>query len=188
MMLGANAVQLGFLNTIYMICRSLIATPVGWLTDRYNLRWVFLSGVGLFVFVPLIYALANNWQIILTAMILYALAMGLAFTACGVVCASSLNTLDRAIGKNFCNFTASIAMVLAPVLGSFLVTMFGGLTFEGIRSIYWIQLLVYGAIFIFIILQFKGSIQAKNNQHTQAKAKKNPHTGFSRDIWRQGGA
>ncbi|MFQ5820130.1 MAG: MFS transporter [Candidatus Heimdallarchaeota archaeon] len=171
MLLGANAVQLGFLNTIFMICRSLIATPVGWLADRYNLRRIFLAGVGLFVFVPLIYALAHDWQIIITAMILYALALGLTFTACSVVCAGSLNTLDRATGKNFCNFTASVAMVLAPVLGSFLVTMFGGLTLEGIRSIYWIQLLGYGAIFVFIMFQFKGSIRAKNNQRT-LKSKK----------------
>ncbi|MFX0195270.1 MAG: MFS transporter [Candidatus Hodarchaeota archaeon] len=164
MMLGANAVQLGFLNTIYMIFRSLIATPVGWLADHFNLRRIFLSGVGLFVFVPLIYVLAHDWRIIFTAMILYALAMGLTFTACGIVCAGSLNTLDRATGKNFCNLSASIAMVFAPVLGSFLVTTFGGLILEGIRSIYWIQLLGYGVIFVIILLQFKGSIKVKNNQ------------------------
>lgn len=156
--LGASALQLGFLNTLLMVGRSLFASPTGWLVDRYRLRWIFLSGVGLLIVVPIIYALAVSWWMIAGAMILYALSMRLAYSCCSVVCAGSLDTKDRATGKNFCSVLSSIAKLTAPVLASILVTFFGGLTLQGIRPIYYVQILGYALIFVFMFTQFQGTL------------------------------
>ncbi len=159
--LGANAVQLGFLNTIFNIVRSLISSPAGWLADNYRLRRVILSGLGLFIFVPVLYALAFDWTIIIIAMVIYGIGMGLAYTSCSVVCAGCLDTHDRATGKNFCGVLSSIAKILAPILASFLITVFGGLTLTGIRPIYYIQIIGYTLVFIFMIVVFKGDFHHK---------------------------
>ncbi len=159
--LGANEVQLGFINTIFMMIRSIISTPTGWLVDNYRLRNIFFSGVGLFILVPLLYALAHDWWMILVAMIVYALAMVLAYTSCSVVCASSLDTSDRATGKNLCNVFSSFSKILAPILGSFLITIFGGLTLEGIRPMYYVQIICYTGIFVFMLIMFRKSLQTR---------------------------
>ncbi len=159
--LGADEFQLGFLNTIFNIIRSLIASPAGWLADRYSLRRVFLSGLGLFIFVPVIYAIARDWRIIVVAMIVYALGMGFAYTSCSVVCAGSLDTHDRATGKNFCGVVSSISKIAAPIVGSVLITIFGGLTLTGIRPLYYIQIIGYALVFLFMLVVFKGDFLPK---------------------------
>ena len=110
--LGADTVQLGFLSTILSTVRSLVSSPAGWLADHYSLRRVFLSGLGLFIFVPLIFAIASEWWIIILAMILYGCGVGFAYTPCSIVCAGTLDTRDRATGKNFCGFLSSISKIV----------------------------------------------------------------------------
>lgn len=163
--LGADAIQLGLLNTIFSIIRSIAATPAGWFADRYSERRVFLAGLGMFIFVPFIYAIARDWRIVAIAMIIYGLGTGLAYTTCSIVCAGCLDTHDRAMGKNFCGVLSSIAKIAAPILGSFLITISGGLTLSGIRPLYYIQIIGYALVFLFMFIVFKGGF--RSNQHSQ---------------------
>ena len=75
------------------------------------------------------------------------------------MCASSLDTGNRATGKNLCNVFSSISKILAPILGSFLITIFGGLTLEGIRPMYFVQIIFYTGIFVFMLIMFRKSLQ-----------------------------
>ena len=72
--LGASPVDLGIVNSFTGISNALISVPLGWAQDKYSIRKIFIMGIGLLAIVPLIYATASSWQIIIPAMVLVALA------------------------------------------------------------------------------------------------------------------
>ena len=59
--LGATPIQLGSLNSITHLASAIVSGPLGWIQDRYSLKKYFIISIGLFTFVPLIYALTQDW-------------------------------------------------------------------------------------------------------------------------------
>ena len=74
-LLGASPVQLGAVNSAWGFSQSIISIPLGVIRDRFNLRKIYLLGVGLQILVPLLYALAPNWQVIAAAILISVLGM-----------------------------------------------------------------------------------------------------------------
>ena len=153
--LGADPVQLGTVSSIGSGIGALISIPVGWLVDRYGLKRFYLLGIGLLAGGMLTYALAPNWQTIIPAAILLAVSMRLIGTGCSVICADSLRNEDRATGQNLCGTLSSIASMLSPLIAAHLITVFGGISVEGIRPLYYIRFAGYGLIFFFIAAQLR---------------------------------
>ncbi len=157
--LGASPTELGSVNSASSLIGTLISIPVGWLQDRYSLRKIFLLGVGVSTFVPLIYAVSNHWLMIVPAMILAAIGMRLG--SCVVICDISLKSEDRATGKALCEGMGSAPALLAPLLAAYLITVFGGISVEGIRPLYWIQFVARAVLFLFVALQLGEIARAK---------------------------
>ena len=153
--LGANSVQLGSLSSVGAAVGSLISIPVGWLVDRHGIKRFSLLAIVLSAGGVLIYALAPGWQVLVAAVILASVAARLTGTGCSVICADSVQNRDRVTAQNVCSSLASIASMMSPLVAAYLVTTFGGMTVEGIRPLYYVQLAGYGLIFIFVAVQLR---------------------------------
>ena len=68
--------QLSTVNRVMGDARALISIPLGVIRDRFNLRKIYLFGVAILVFVPLLYAVAPSWQVISLAILLSGLHDG----------------------------------------------------------------------------------------------------------------
>lgn len=151
--LGASPVNLGFINSFTPIMNTLISVPIGWLQDRYSLRYLFIMGIGLFSFVPIILALAPSWQWIPFAMILTAFCQKEG--SCMVICNISLENRDRLTAKSICEGIGRIPTLFAPIAAAIIISRFGGLTVDGIRPLYWIRALASIILFLFVATQLK---------------------------------
>lgn len=143
--LGATPLQLGSLNSVTHIANTIASGPLGWIQDRYSLKRFFIVSVGLFTFVPLIYALAQDWIWIIPAMFLTIFSW-----PCETICGVCLEKRDRATGKALCEVVGSVPSILAPTIAAFLISFFGGISAPGIRPLYWIQFAGQCIVLLFV--------------------------------------
>ena len=121
---GRGEIMLAF--TIYYLFTGLAAPPVGWLVDRYGVRWVIaggslIAGLG---FLSL-YALQGLWHLYLAYFFI-----GIGHAAIGQVSASTMvsNWFVKRRGTAIGIMSTGIGLgilVLAPLIGSFLIPTFG---------------------------------------------------------------
>jgi MFS family permease len=168
--LGATPIQLGSLNSITHLANTISATPLGWIQDKYSLKKFFIIGVGLFTFVPLLFAIAQNWFFIIPAMFLTIFSW-----PCSTICDVSLKKTDRATGKALCEVVGSIPSLFAPTIAAFIISLFGGINTESVRPLFWIQLFGEGIIFIYV---FKQMSEIKRPEYEDAEKK----PGFIQDF------
>ena len=147
--LGASALELGAVNSASGLGGTLISLPLGYFQDRYSIRKIYLLGISILTLSPLLYALAYRWEFVIPAIFIAGLCQRLG--SCVIICDLSLPNEDRATGKALCEGVGALPTLLSPTVAAFLLTLFGGMTVEGIRPLYWIQfaaqvlLVVYAA-------------------------------------------
>ncbi len=154
MALGATGTQLGIVNSVGMGIAGLVGPFVGWLIDRIGVKRIYLIGVSLLVVSYLIYGIAQSWTIIIIAMVAYWLGQGTSFHSCTVICGNCLASKERATGMAICEtFAAGVLGIIAPMLGAWLVTRFGGVNISGIRPLFFITAAGTIAAFFLILTQ-----------------------------------
>jgi MFS family permease len=153
--LGADSVQLGSLSSVGGAISALISAPVGWLMDRRGIKRLFLLAIVFTAGGSLLYALAPDWRFLVAAAILSSVATSLSNTGCRVICADSVQNQDRVTAQNVCSTLAALAGLISPLAGAYLVTVFGGMTVEGIRPLYYLQFAGYGLVFLLLAIQLR---------------------------------
>jgi MFS family permease len=153
--LGADSVTLGTISSIGNGTSALISTPIGWLVDRFGIKWFQVLGIGLLATGALTYALAPSWGWIIVATMLFAISMRLVGTGCNVICSDSIENRDRATAQNLCVTFSSTASLIAPLVAAHLITLSGGLNAAGIRPLYYIQFAGYGLLLLFVVTQLR---------------------------------
>jgi MFS family permease len=149
-LLGANPVQLGSLQSVGNGVGALAALPAGWFIDFYSLKNVFLIGTALLVASGMLYAIAPEWTWLYAAIAIYYLGARITCTACTVTCAAELPNEGRATGRGLCRTLASPIAIVTPLLAAWLISRFGGIRVEGIRSLFVVQAFVFGMIFLLL--------------------------------------
>jgi MFS family permease len=153
--LGADSVQLGSLSSVGGAISALVSAPLGWLMDRHGIKRLFLLAIVLAAGGSLLYALAPDWRFLVAAAILASVATSLSNTGCRVICADSVQSQDRVTAQNVCSTLAALVGLISPLVGAYLVTVFGGMTVEGIRPLYVLQFAGYGLIFLLVAIQLR---------------------------------
>jgi MFS family permease len=147
-LLGASPVQLGAVNSVMGFAQAVISIPLGVLRDRFNIRKIYLFGVSMLIFVPLLYAMAPRWEVIGLAIMIS--GFGMMVGSCALICDLSLPARDRATGKALCEGTGALPTVLAPTIAAVFITVFGGISVQSIRNLYWIQFATRVILFIYV--------------------------------------
>jgi MFS family permease len=152
--LGATVTQLGIINSLGMIAAATFGPLTGWFIDRTGPKKIYLFGIGLLIISYLTYAIAQSWPITIIAMVAYWLGFSVSIHSCATVCGNCLANEDRATGMTICETVAAGLLGMAgPMLGAWLVTLFGGINASGIRPLFFLSLIITVSTFIIILTQ-----------------------------------
>jgi MFS family permease len=149
--LGASNQILGYLSSISALVSMIISMPVGWMSDRYNLKHVMGIGMAIQIIMIALYAFAQNWIWILLAMILNPFTMAMMFRSQNLIVNNGLRDTDRAMGMGIRMMIAQFLGLISPIPAALLIEYFGGLSVDGIRPLYYIRLVgltfLYGYVY-----------------------------------------
>ena len=151
--LGADEVTLGFLGSLSSAINMCISLPSGWISDRYNMKWVTGIGMAIQVIMIALYAFARDWTWILVAMMLEPFTQALMMRSQNIMISKSLRDMDRAQGFGIRQMITQFMGIMAPIPAALLITYFGGLTVEGIRPLYLIRLVGLVAAYVYVYLK-----------------------------------
>lgn len=152
--LGATGTQLGIVNAIGMAVAGLLSPFTGWMLDIIGPKKIYLVGIGLLAISWFLYSVAQNWPIIIIAMLAYWIGFRTSTHSCSVICANSLAPEDRVTAMSCCEtLAAGMLGLLAPMAGALIVTSFGGVTIKGIRPLFYISLIGTLGTFLLILTQ-----------------------------------
>jgi MFS family permease len=154
MALGATGVQLGIVNSIGMIVAGFCGPFTGWLIDRIGPKKIYLIGIAITSASYLCYGLAQTWEVTIIAMVGYWLGYSTSIHSCATICGNCLVNRDRATGMLICETVAAgLLGVAGPIVGTWLVTLFGGANTGGIRPLFFAGLIVTIGTFAIVLTQ-----------------------------------
>jgi len=152
--LGASITQLGFVNSLGMLAGGLFAPLTGWFIDRSGPKKVYLLGIGLIAISYLAYGLAMNWLLTIIAMVAYWLGFSVTTHSCATVCGNCLKNEDRATGMAICETVAAgLLGMVGPMIGVWLVTLWGGVNVSGIRPLFFVSFIIISSAFVIVLTQ-----------------------------------
>jgi MFS family permease len=152
--LGATVTQLGIVNSIGMIAAGVLGPLTGWVIDRSGPKRIYLLGIGLLGISYLTYGVAQSWLLTIIAMAAYWLGYSVSIHSCATVCGNCLTNDDRATGMTICETVAAGLLGMAgPMIGAWLVTVFGGVNTSGIRPLFFLSLIITMGTFGIILTQ-----------------------------------
>jgi MFS family permease len=153
--LGASPIQLSSVRAIGSGFNAIISMPVGWISDIYSTKKMMIIGMIIQVLSVIFYAFAKDWTWIIIAVILGMLTMTLVFRMENIFIANSLTDANRALGYGMRMTIVQFFSIFAPTIGGVIVYFFGGISVEGIRPLYFIQLIGFVSISIFVSLKLE---------------------------------
>lgn len=153
--LGATPFQLSAIRSIGSAVSALISIPAGWLSDVYSTKRIIIFGMFLQVLSVAFFAFAKDVSWILIAMVLTTLTMTLVFRIQNILFANSLSDQNRATGYAMRTMITQFFSIFAPSIGGILVYVFGGISVEGIRPLYYFQLIGFMLLSIYVALRLE---------------------------------
>ncbi len=177
--LGATPLQLSAVRALGAAASALVSIPAGWLSDVYSLKKIMILGMALQVLSVACYAFAQNWQWIIAAMIFGTLTMTLVFRMQNILIANSLTDTNRATGFAIRTVVRQFLAIFAPTIGGALVHLSGGISIQGIRPLYFIQLVGFIAVSIYVARNLE-------DVETQKSVQPNKLIGHFREMFASG--
>jgi MFS family permease len=153
--LGATPFQLSAVRALGSAVSALVSIPAGWLSDVYSLKNIMILGMALQVLSVTCYAFAQNWIWIVFAMIFATLTMTLVFRMQNIFIANSLSDRNIATGYAMRTTVIQFFSIFAPTIGGVLVHFFGGISVQGIRPLYFVQLVGFSAVSVYVALNLE---------------------------------
>ncbi len=153
--LGANPVELGALESVGSVASSIISMPSGWIADRYGARTVILVGLVLTSIVATIYTLAWNWWALIPAVLLSGASMRLVMPYVDALFINYSKAHQRSVVMSVSRTLWAIPGIFTSLAAAMVVGSFGGITPQGIRPIYVIQLVLSIGVLVSIVLWLK---------------------------------
>jgi len=153
--LGADALQLGSLNSIGGIAYCIFSAPMGLFIDRFGVKTAIILGLVLSAIVSGIYSSASNWLMLIPAMIFSQISFRMLYSLPDLVLIEEAKPEKRAQAMSFARTVWSIPSIIAPVIAAAIVVAYGGITTEGIRPLYIIQTIftLFIIFFIFFVME-----------------------------------
>lgn len=157
--LGADAVELGFLNSIGAAASSIVSVPLGWAAEKHSVKKVMLLGLVCAFMSATVYALAGDWWILVLAVIIAGMVR--LNPLADIIFITVTKPQQRATVMSLSRVVWGILNIFAPIAAAVIVTEFGGINAQGIRPLYYIQLVL--AIFVFLFIAAKLQALPRHN-------------------------
>jgi len=147
--LGANALELGFLNSATAAIGSLASIPLGWATERYSVKTVLIAGFITAAVSSALFALAGHWWMLIPAFVLGSRLIRI-MPLTDVVFISVTESERRAGVMSLSRVVWGVMNIFAPILAAFVVDRYGGINAEGIRPLYYVQVVLTVSMILFM--------------------------------------
>jgi MFS family permease len=157
--LGATPLEVGYVTSVGGLATTLITLPTGWLADRYGIRRILLVALPLMALGYSVFGLARGWQVTMVALFLTSMSWDMAMTVCPMICGNSLASVERATGMQLCDTLSALPRVVAPVVAAFIISSFGGISVDGIRPLYWLEVAGLLAATLLIYRWFRDPVE-----------------------------
>jgi MFS family permease len=154
-LLGANPIVLGYINSISGVANTLLSIPTGVIADRVGIKNVFLLMLTISTLSALVFGAANTWEVAAIAFALSAVAFTLDRTSCPMICGSTLASDERVTGMGICDTVSFFPQLIAPVIAASLITVFGGMNAQGIRPLYYLQIVGLVVASVIVLTRFE---------------------------------
>lgn len=181
--LGADPIELSSLNSFGSITSSAISVPTGWLIDRYGVKRIIIAGLIVCTIVSAIYGLATDWLMLLPAVMLMQVGFKLIIPLADLIFVSTSRPGNRAQTMGLSRVVWAIPTLVGPMMATAVVTAYGGITVQGMRPLYFIQLISLVAITLFVILKLE-EFHARPVIHEERSIGKMGFLDSFRDLFR----
>lgn len=151
--LGATGTQLGLLTSLSLALIAISTMATGWLSDRVNRKTMFLIGATLGILVPITYFAADNLYWLIPAFVFAGFADGIIAPPWTAMYANSVRNEHRGAIYGIANIFILTPTLFAALIGGQIVERYGGLTVEGIRPIYLVQIVLLAIAWITVYLR-----------------------------------
>jgi MFS family permease len=148
--LGATGTELGMLSSIGLVFSTIFSVFTGWISDRGDKKAIFLLGTAVSVLVPIIYILSPSWNWLAVGFILLGVSEGIIQPAWQAMYANSVNDSSRGTVYGLANLFVMSPILFAGLIGGTIVSVFGGMDADGIRPLYYLQIVLTLTILAFI--------------------------------------
>lgn len=140
--LGATGTQLGLLTSLSLALIAISSFATGWLSDRLNRKTMFLIGAFVGILVPITYYLADSLLWLIPAFVFTGIADGIISPPWTAMYANSIKNEHRGAVYGIANIFILTPTLFAALIGGLIVERYGGLTIDGIKPIYFIQVIL----------------------------------------------
>ncbi|MEM1569894.1 MAG: MFS transporter [Candidatus Bathyarchaeia archaeon] len=153
--LGANPIELGSLDSIGGVVSSIFSAPAGWLIDKYGVKNMLVVGLMMSALVAAMYGFALNWWMLIPAIILMRISMLLIMPLTDIIIIGVTEPKNRAFAMGLSRTIWAIPSIFAPFTAAMVVSSFGGINVEGIRPLYFIQLIAFLLTVVFTMVMLE---------------------------------
>ena len=140
--LGATGTQLGLLTSLGLALTAIASIASGWLSDRVDRKKMFLIDAFIGMLVPLTYSFADNLYWVVPAFTFAGFTDGIIAPAWTAMYANSIKNEHRGTVYGIANLFILTPTLFAALIGGRIVNYNGGLTVEGIKPLYQVQLVL----------------------------------------------
>jgi MFS family permease len=154
-LLGASAIQLGYLASLGGVANTILSIHFGLLADRQGIKKMIMASLLIFAIGYSIFGLAGSWQITAFAYLFTSIAILISNNVCLMVCGACLKSVERTTGMQLCDTVAAIPRLFAPVVAAIIIGYLGGLTIQGIRPLFWLSTVGILIALLVIFRQFQ---------------------------------
>jgi EmrB/QacA subfamily drug resistance transporter len=147
---GADAVQLGWVATAYILAAAVFLVPFGKLADIHGRKKIFLTGILVYTAASLLCALAETTWVLVGFRVLQGIGAALIFGTSVAILTSVFPPGQRGKALGINTASTYLGLSLGPVLGGLLTQQFGW------RSIFLVNLPLGLIIIAFVLAMLKG--------------------------------
>lgn len=147
--LGADPVDIGLLTSISQAFSSIIAVPMGWAVENYSLKKVMLLHLALFAVHLAIMGLAGNWLMLIPAYIISTRLLRMGPIA-DIIFVTAVEPQRRGTVIGLSRVVWNVLNVFAPMIAAMIVASFGGINAQGIRPLYYLELVLAIAVLLLV--------------------------------------
>lgn len=176
--LGADAVQIGLLNSIAAAISSIVSVPLGWAAEKYTIRKVMLLGLACAAVSAAVFALADNWWMLIPAFIIGSRLIRI-MPLTDIIFITVTKPQQRATVMSLSRVVWGTLNIFAPMTAALIVASFGGINAQGIRPLYYIQLVLAMVVFLFISMELQPLPSHADRKNDKSGSK---GTGFIQDF------
>jgi MFS family permease len=161
--LGASGYELGMLSAIGLTFSTIFAILAGWLADSGDKKNIFLIGTAISVLVPIAYIISPSWNWLIVAFILFGISEGFIHPPWQAMYANSVNDRSRGTVYGLVNLFVMTPILFAGLVGGSIVSWFGGMNANGIRPLYYLQIVLTLAILFYVWRYLSSPKKLKHN-------------------------